>query len=549
MPQVEEQNLKTHDALLITRHAADIAKGLTRIFSREEIKRVLESPNYAAYQSDPVGFGEEILGEKFTPDVKQLMESVRDNRVTIGRSGNQVGKTHGAARIAIWFYKCFPDAQVYTAAAPPEDNLRRILWGEIGGLLIKHSNLFHEDAQSYLHIERNPLSFITGVAIPSSGSDYQREAKFGGRHAPHIMFIIDEGDAVPDEVYRGIESCMSGGHARLLILFNPRQEMGAVYRMQRDGRANVVKLSAFSHPNVLTGENIIPGAVDRETTVRRINEWTVPLGEKEAPDGECFEVPEWLIGTVALSAKKKPYAPLPAGFRRIMEPAFSYAVLGEYPSQSVNQLINREWIYAARARWDSYVARFGVVPPVGTQPIMGQDVAEFGTDSNVACFRYGGWVAPMIKWSGVDTIVTGDKATALYKQKNALYCNVDATGVGTGVAPQMKRAGCKAMSIKVAESPTEKNIIGEFKILRDQLWWMCRDWLRMDEGAMLPPSETLIEELAIPTYEVKNGEIRIMNKDTMKEILKRSPDEADALCLTFKHFDIGPRVRNLRGDD
>lgn len=530
--------------------ASDIAKGLIRIFPREEIKRVLSSPDFSGYCNDPVGFGEEILGERFTDDVKRLMESVRDNPITIGRSGNAVGKSHGAARIAIWFYKCFPDAQVYTAAAPPEDNLRRILWGEIGGILIKQSQLFKADTQNYLHVERNPQSFITGVTIPSSGSDYQREAKFSGKHAPNMLFIIDEGDAVPDEVYRGIESCMSGGHARLLVLFNPRQEMGAVYRMQRDGRANVVELSAFSHPNVVTGENIIPGAVDREITVRRINEWTVPLGDGEIPNGECFEVPSFLVGAVALNAKKKPYPPLVAGFRRIMEPAFSYVVLGEYPSQSTNQLINREWIYAARARWDAYVALHGVVPPIGTQPIMGQDVAEFGDDSNVACFRYGGWVAPMLKWNGVDTIVTGDKATELYKQKNALYCNVDATGVGAGVAPQMKRAECKAESIKVAESATEKTELGEFGILRDQLWWMCREWLRLDEGAMLPPSETLIEELAIPTYEVKNGKIKIMSKDVMKEILRRSPDEADALCLTFfKRSDKRPRVRNLRGDD
>ena len=59
-------------------------------------------------------------------------------------------------------------------------------------------------------------------------------------------------------------------------------------------------------------------------------------------------------------------------------------------------------------------------------------------------------------------------------------------------------------------------------------------WLMLDiMGAMLPPDERLIEELQTPTYEVKDGKIRIMKKDTMKDLIKRSPDKADALCLTF----------------
>jgi hypothetical protein len=50
---------------------------------------------------------------------------------------------------------------------------------------------------------------------------------------------------------------------------------------------------------------------------------------------------------------------------------------------------------------------------------------------------------------------------------------------------------------------------------------------------MLPADEMLIEELACPTYEIRNGKIFVMPKDTMRELLKRSPDRADSLCLTF----------------
>ena len=94
--------------------------------------------DYSKYQDDPVAFGQEVLGETYTDDVKVMMESVRDNPITIAKSANATGKTHGAARVAVWWYKSFPDSQVYTAAAPPESNLKKLLWGEIGSITEKH---------------------------------------------------------------------------------------------------------------------------------------------------------------------------------------------------------------------------------------------------------------------------------------------------------------------------------------------------------------------------------------------------------------------------
>lgn len=216
-----------------------------------------------------------------------------------------------------------------------------------------------------------------------------------------------------------------------------------------------------------------------------------------------------------------------------MDPAFSYMVLGEYPAQGSQQLISRDWIALARSRWDAYVSQHGEIPPVGAYATAGLDVGEFGTDSNVLCFRYGGFVERLVPWGGLDTMQTSDRAVNEYRPRKVSAVNVDATGVGAGVAPAMQRQGCKAIPVKVASSPTQKTEQGEFQIMRDQLWWACREWFRTDPGAMLPPDELLIEELQTPTYEVDRGKIRVMKKATMREVLKRSPDRADALCLTF----------------
>lgn len=471
-----------------------------------------------------------------------MMESVRDNPVTIARSSNAVGKSHGAARIAVWFYKTFPDSQVYTTAAPPEKNLRKIIWGELGSLVAKHPALFVNDRISQdMNIQRDSLSFITGVSIPMAGTPEQREAKFSGKHAPNLLFIVDEGDAVPEEVYKGIESCMSGGNARLLVMFNPRSEYGHIAKMEKSRQGHICVLSALVHPNVVTGEDIIPGAVNRSTTVRRINEWTRALAPDEKTDTECFELPAYLVGTTCLSKNGEQYLPLPAGWRKVTTTAFFYMVLGEYPPQSETQLISRVWVDNAVSRWLTYVATYGEVPPTPSG-LAGLDVAEFGKDWNVLCFRYGGWV-PRIKdrWNGIDPDDSAIKAAAKIKALDRkITVKVDATGVGSGVASRMRKLGiAKTIGVKVAASPTTKaqkgaDEEGEFGILRDQLWWSCARWLEKDPGAMLPPDEELAEELCIPLYwEDSKGKIKVTDKETMREMLGRSPDKADALNLTF----------------
>lgn len=511
------------------------------------------------YGDDPARFCREQLGESFTDDIIEVMESVRDNPITVAKSANGTGKTHAAARIAAWFYLAFEDAQVYTAAAPPENNLKNLLWGEMDSVIAGNPLLFTGHDHTSMNLARPKKaqtgkaikpSFITGVTIPATGTPAQREARFSGKHAPHLLFIVDEGDAIPEEVYRGIESCMSGGFARLLVLFNPRHEAGPLYRMERDRTARIIQLTAFNHPNVVTGEDIYPGAVDRAKTVRRINEWSRPLTPDERPDGNCFEVPAFLVGCTTMRMDgQSSYPPVPAGWRKITNSAFSYMVLAEYPAQATQQLISRADIAAARSRWDAYVAQHGERPPAFTRPTMGVDVAEFGVDANATCFRYGGYVARIRTWDGLDVLESGEKAAGLYMEYNAESAQVDATGLGAGVAPVMNRNGCKAAAVKVASAPTfvakddEGTIIGEFRLLRDQIWWSVREWLRKDAGAMLPPDELLIEELMAPTYEVKNGYICVMDKKTMKEVLGRSPDRADALGMTFAP---GKRVGRAR---
>jgi len=501
--------------------------------------------DFAKFQLDPEGFLEGCLHSRLTNRQIEIAEAVRDHQVTVVQSANGVGKTYVAGRIALWFLRSYRRSKVFAAAAPPLENLERLLWGEISRAISDHPDLFADVKDGHLHIEAGPDWYIDGVAIPSSGTATQREAKFSGKHAPYLLFILDEGDAIPDEVYRGIESCMSGGHARLLVLFNPREQSGPVYQLIKAG-AHVIELDAFSHPNVATGRTVVPGAVEREVTVRRINEWSRPAVVTDDPGGfdhdpDWFQVPAFLDGATATREDGTEYPALIGGqWRKITNPALSYMVLARFPGQAENQLISRRWVEAAQQRWQLWQLKMGDRPPSGYRPTHGQDVAEMGQDSNVACFRYGGWVAPLIAWGGVDVLVTGDKAAQLAEERHAQESEVDATGVGSGVAPQMGRywalSGYKdgvARAIKVAASPTTVVEEGEFHLLRDQLAWACREWLRTDPSAMLPPDEELADDLCAFHYRIRRGKIEVSDKDSLRRLLKRSPDKADALFLTF----------------
>lgn len=497
------------------------------------------------------------LGCTLTEGQKQVALSVRDNKVTVVQSANAVGKTYVAAGIALWFLMAHRRSKIITTAAPPLENLKRLLWGEIGARAFARPEVFKGVEQTTLQMKATDDWWLVGRSIPGSGTAAEREAKFSGVHAPYLLFIVDEGDAVPNEVYRGIDSCMSNQFVRLLVMFNPRAEAGPVYQMIRDQQANVIRLSAFEHPNVITGKEVIPGAVARDITVLRIHEWSRAAAQGEEAellahtmprqDSDWFQVPEFLDGCIAQRKNGDMTTPLRGNeWRKISNPALAYMVLARFPAQTDNQLISRSWVEAAMTRWLSRRDRLGDKPPEDICPIHGQDVAEFGVDQNAACLRYGSWVDEILMWSGVDIPTTGDKAARLAFRRRAKVSFVDGTGVGSGVAPQMERCWegeraqlrmpgyeGRAVSVKVASAATEAVEEGEFGNLRDQLLWRLREWLRTDPHAMLPPDDELADELCTPTYQIRNGKLKVMDKPQMRKLLGRSPDKLDALALTF----------------
>ena len=497
-------------------------------------QQVESSVAYEEYQQDPVAFCREVLGDEFPPQIEELLKALVDTEVVTGQSSNAFGKSYAGARAALWFFLCLPNSQVYVSAAPPETNIRRILWAQILSVLSKHPQLTKGLRIKDLHIERSPTHFLTAVTVPVSAEEAVLESKSSGKHAQNMLWLVDEADGVPDAFYRGIQGCTSGGLSRQLYFFNPKRRSGFLYRAIRDRRTKVIRLNAMDHPSVVTGQDLYPGSVTRESVARRVNEMCRPLAPGEEIGSDCFELPDHLIGAVATSQAGEKYPPLAAGRYKIVENQFAYSVLGQYPPADESQLISQAWIDMARSRYDAYVAVNGVKPPDFTCAVAGFDLAEYGGDANALCLRYGNFVAPIIVWDGMNIIGSCHRVLSECLNKNVSVINCDGTGVGAGAAPYLNQKGVVSVSVKVGSSANQRlSELGEFNRLRDELWWRVRDWLASDQ-AMLPKDEQLLEELTVATYRIdESGRIRILKKDEMRSQLQRSPDRADALCLTF----------------
>ena len=301
------------------------------------------------YDKDPVGFTREVLREYVTPDCENLMRAVANHSIVAAQSCNGAGKSWSSGALALWGLLCHEQSQVYLVGAGNEDQMRRILWQSVATRVGKKPGLMtcavagSEYRMKDLSIQwyrqgRKMDSFLQGVVIPQSASYQDKQTKISGLHAPFLMFIMDEADAIEDPIFDGIETCLSNARIHLVMMFNPKKQSGRVFEMITQKRAHVVELSAFRHPNVIEGREVIPGAVSRDVTVRRMAEWSVPTDET---GGDTFEVPDFLVGEKAKRGDGRWYPALTAGRRKITDTQFSPVVLGEFsPIGDDNKVFN-----------------------------------------------------------------------------------------------------------------------------------------------------------------------------------------------------------------
>lgn len=205
--------------------------------------------------------------------------------------------------------------------------------------------------------------------------------------------------------------------------------------------------------------------------------------------------------------------------RELSEVEFQILCESKFPDKIEDGLISHAWIEEAKRK------EFEFENDIKT---VGVDVGEMGADKTVVTTTYQEEnrviVSDIESWGKKDPTQTVNMVDDILMGHE--YLNVDAIGVGAGVASGLKDRGYIVNSIKVSRNPKTKQKKNRFSNLKAYYYWRLRKLF--EEGRIsLPenPSKKLVSELKRIKYDfTSKGKIKIIDPN-------KSPDFADSLML------------------
>jgi hypothetical protein len=169
--------------------------------------------------------------------------------------------------------------------------------------------------------------------------------------------------------------------------------------------------------------------------------------------------------------------------------------------------------------------------PHSVPTIMGIDVARSGSDQSVFIFRKGRWVSPQIyRYDEPDLMRLASYAAEKIRFHEPDLVMVDEVGIGAGVLDRLRQLGFAAIGVHAGARPDELKL---YRNKRAELWARMKTWMK--EGGIIPNDVGLRTALEIPGYSFTdaNEKLLLESKESIKARGARSPDEADAVALTF----------------
>ena len=205
----------------------------------------------------------------------------------------------------------------------------------------------------------------------------------------------------------------------------------------------------------------------------------------------------------------------------VSDEEFKREMLCDFSASASNQLIS---LHQAQLATQTQIDR----QQIARMPLLlGVDVGRFGNDPSVLMFRQGIVAEEPIIYKNLDamTLASAVKTQVLKRKPYAVF--VDGTGVGGGVVDILRSFGVQCYDINFTSRSNDPKCVNK----RTEMWVRMGEWL---QHASIPDMPQLIEELAMPTYEIDERSVKVLESKTkIKQRLGRSPDIADALALTF----------------
>ncbi|OWJ67482.1 hypothetical protein [Inquilinus limosus] len=170
--------------------------------------------------------------------------------------------------------------------------------------------------------------------------------------------------------------------------------------------------------------------------------------------------------------------------------------------------------------------------------VVGVDPAWTGEDRTAICWRRGRKVLRVESRSGIDTMATAGWCKQILEKERPARMFVDVGGVGAGVIDRLREMGFgdTARAVNFGEKPLapEPNEGGGPLNRRAEMWMGMKEWLQDPAGTDIPDLDSLHADLTGPGYKYdSNTRVVLEKKEDMRKRGVRSPDEGDAMALTF----------------
>lgn len=470
----------------------------------------------ARFEFDPLGYvryvfdwGHGDLADEDGPDewqidlLNEIGSAMRGSDIAVQvavASGHGIGKTAISAWIIHWFMATRPNcAGVVTANT--KDQLVNKTWRELAKWNTRAINAhwFDWSATAFRGKESAETWFI--AAQPWTK---ERSEAFAGLHERDVLVLYDEASAIDDIIWEVSEGAMT--------------EKGALW-------------VAFGNPTRNTGRF-------RECFGRRKHRWiTRQIDSRTAKRANKEQIQQWVDDYGEDS-----------DFVRVR-------VKGIFPRAGSMQLIPSDVVTQARAR---------EVQALKSEPVvLGVDVARYGDDQSVIAIRQGrdARSRPWRRFRGLDTMTLASEVHAEAWKYRADAIFVDGGGLGAGVVDRLEQLnlppGCMLYEVNFGGSAVTvgrtASDTANCANKSAQMWWDMGQWAK--RGG-LPDEQEIEDDLCGREYGYNaSNQIVLEKKDDMKKRGLSSPDNGDALALTFA-LPVAPRamqaqeeeIRHMRAD-
>ncbi len=475
--------------------------GIDTLVARHDAARA--AVDLGTYRGRILAFASEVLGVGALTDPQKEHLAVAMNAPRSAAYGaNGCGKTFDDAIIAL--YLIYVENYLVIATSAKESQLRDQYMRDIRRLFLRAEGLPGELYTMQLRRTDNPESGL--MCMAAGAPDNLRSF-----HAPRVAVQLQEAQGLPDFAFESAEMMAVGSHDKVTLTGNTTQVGGEFHRRCQSPAWVTVRFNAAEHPNVIEGRVVVPGGPTRESIAQRAADYGI-------------------------------------------ESAFYIAsVLGLFPDDSIDGLIQRSWMLRAFDLHDSGALREeSEWAPV----VLGLDVARRGHDLNALAVVRGAIVEELLTWHEPDMTKTADLVVEharrwtlpsqerRHTELRRPHLVVDGNGVGGMMVDELRKRGWGVTDYNGGEQPVLHHLNKHLN-RRAETHWCFRGLVEQGKVA-LPRDEKLLEEALAQEYTITSkGLVQLVAKDDIREKLKRSPDRLDAVVMALAQGIGGVRYQTI----